>query len=159
MKGTLIKWVLFLWAYGKIKKKREKQRKRGVRVSLKEILNRIKKLEERTIEEDMVVLICMEGGKEYRKCVAVSQACMMALEQDAACLFGCGEVTQSRIIGVESGDDDGFIMAILSGTGIDPEEVKKIIQTESEEEKDRYVIEEGEEPVPEPELVRRTIIM
>ena len=27
---------------------------------------------------------------------------------------------------MESGDDDGFIMAILSGTGIDPEEVKKI---------------------------------
>lgn len=98
-------------------------------MSLKEILNRIKKLEEQTTEEDKVVLICMENGREYRKCVPIHEAAMMALRQNTAYLFGVGEKEQDRIIGVESGDDDGFIMALLNGIeDVNPDEVRAMIE-------------------------------
>lgn len=98
-------------------------------MSLKEILSRIKKLEEQTTAEDMVVLICMEGGRECRRSLPMSEACMMALNQGTAHLFGSGELPKDRIIGVESGDDDGFIMALIDGIeDIDPAELEGIVE-------------------------------
>ena len=100
-----------------------------VYMGIREILNRIKKLEERTVTEDRVTLICLENGKECRNNVGIHEACMMALKQDTVKLFGLSEEWPFKIIGVESGDDDGFIMGLLDGTaGIEPEDVKELIE-------------------------------
>ena len=96
-------------------------------MSLKEILNRIKKLEDRATAEDMVTLICLEDGEERRKVLPSGEAAMMALRQGAAQMFK-GGILDCKIVGVESGDDDGFIKALLSGEDIEPAEVRKIIE-------------------------------
>ena len=74
------------------------------------------------------MLICTENGEECRKSVGIHEACMMALRQDTARLFGLQEELPFRIIGVESGDDDGFISALIECDGLDPEEIKSIIE-------------------------------
>ncbi len=82
----------------------------------------------------MVVLICLEDGKECRKSVTIYDATQMALKQNSAYLFGVGEKDRDVIIGVESGDDDGFIMALISVEGMDPEDARVIIEETTIEE-------------------------
>lgn len=87
----------------------------------REIMHRIKKLEKGDGEEVMVTLICLEKGKERRKVVPNSEAVRIVMSQGTKQLFQGGEI-ECKVIGVESGDDDGFIKALLIEEDIDPEE-------------------------------------
>ena len=40
---------------------------------------------------------------------------------------------QLEIVGVESGDDDGFIESMLNDTGVTPEEVQQMIEVLNDE--------------------------
>ena len=97
-------------------------------MGFKDILNRIKKLEEGTSTTDTVTLICIEQGKECRKCVNTIEAANMVLQQETAKMFGTDNVLDYIITGVESGDEDGFIAALLTSEDIDPEEIKNMIE-------------------------------
>lgn len=135
---------------------KEKARKGKKTRGYKEILNRLKKLEEHITAEDKVVLICLEDGKECRKSVGIHEACMMALKQDMARMFGGEDTSSYRIIGVESGDDDNFIGALIEGSkDITPEAVGKFIQIENEPEDERYKLDPEPEPIKErPKFIR-----
>ena len=97
-------------------------------MGFKEILKRIKKLEARCGSDEMVTLIVLENGKECRRTMPIVEATLLILQQDAASMFGTADDVQGRIIGVESGDDDGFIQAIFESEKIDPGEVKALIE-------------------------------
>ena len=96
-------------------------------MGLREIVNRITKIETGLGSDEMVTLIVLENGIEYKRSVPIGEAMMMVLKQDMGA--ECGE---GRIIGVEEGDEDCFIQAILEGGPLDPEEMKRIVETESE---------------------------
>ena len=53
-------------------------------MAIKEILQRIKRLEERNNDDGIVVLICIENGKEKRKSMSAYEAQMLVLNQSAA---------------------------------------------------------------------------
>ena len=97
-------------------------------MAIKEILQRIKRLEERNNDDGIVVLICLENGREKRKRMSAYEAQMMVLEQEADRSFCIGVNFQCEIIGVESGDDDGFITAMLNGEVMTQEKLKAIIE-------------------------------
>lgn len=95
----------------------------------KDILSRIKKLEDRAGLDDRVVVVLFENGKECKRNLSVYEASMLALKQDTARLFGLAEEIPSRIIRVESGDEDGFISALVDGLEeIDPQEAERFIE-------------------------------
>ena len=95
----------------------------------KDILSRIKKLEDRAGSDDRVVVVLLENGKEYKRNLRVYEAGMIALKQDTARLFGLVEEISSKIIRVESGDEDGFIAALVDGVEeIDPKEAEQFIE-------------------------------
>jgi hypothetical protein len=95
----------------------------------KDILSRIKKLEDRAGSDDRVVVVLLENGKECKRNLSVYEASMLALKQDTARMFGLVEEIPSRIIRVEYGDDDGFISALIEGTEkIDPKDAESIIE-------------------------------
>lgn len=95
----------------------------------KDILKRIKKLEDRAGSDDRVVLVMLENGKECKRNLSVYEASMLALKQDTALMFGLVKEMPSRIIRVESGDDDGFISALIEvSEEIDPNEAKQLIE-------------------------------
>lgn len=100
-------------------------------MAFKEILQRIKRLEERSNDDGTVVLICIENGKEKRKSMSAYEAQMLVLNQSAAKTFGSD--IQLEIVGVESGDDDGFIESMLNDTGVTPEEVQQMIEVLNDE--------------------------
>ncbi len=124
----------------------------------KEILNRLKKMESGIHEDNMVTLIVLEDGKEKRKCMSSMEATSLVLKQDTAYLFGSGERQQNRVIGVESGDDDGFIAAILS-CDVNPENAEKFIQTEPDEDGDHEQIysQRPKRPELQPEPVKESV--
>lgn len=95
-------------------------------MAFKEILQRIKRLEEKNNDDGIVVLICLEKGREKRKSMSAYEAQMLVLKQSAAKTFGSD--IQLEIVGVESGDDDGFIESMLNDTGVTPEEVQQMIE-------------------------------
>ena len=113
---------------GKIKEKTAKQKTVGVYFRLKDILNRLRKLEDKTTAEGKVTLICMEKGRRIKICVSVGKAADMAMKQSAADMFGT-EKPEKEIIGVEADEstDDGFIMALIADR-VNPEEVKLFIE-------------------------------
>ena len=100
-------------------------------MAFKEILQRIKRLEERNNDDGIVVLICLENGREKRKSMSAYEAQMLVLKQSAAKTFGSD--IQLEIVGVESGDDDGFIESLLNDTGVTPEEVQQMIEVLNDE--------------------------
>lgn len=86
-------------------------------------------MEDRNSAEYRVVLVLMENGKECKRNLSVGDATMLALRQDMARLFGLEGKSSSEIIRVESGDDDGFIGALISGMEeVDPEDAKQIVE-------------------------------
>ena len=85
-------------------------------------------MEDKNQEEGIVVLICLENGQEQRKSRTTYEAQMMVLEQEADRSFCIGVNFQCEIIGVESGDDDGFITAMLNGEVMTQEKLKAIIE-------------------------------
>ena len=97
-----------------------------VKMGFKEILKRIKKIEAGLGSDEMVTLIVLENGVESRRTLPIVDAMMMALKQD----INLGTSGECKIIGVEEGDEDGFIQAILESGPMDPEEVKRIVETE-----------------------------
>lgn len=100
-------------------------------MAFKEILQRIKRLEEKNNDDEIVVLICLENGREKRKSMSAYEAQMLVLNQSAAKTFGSD--IQLEIVGVESGDDDGFIESMLNDTGVTPEEVQQMIEVLNDE--------------------------
>ncbi len=100
-------------------------------MAFKEILQRIKRLEEKNNDDGIVVLICLENGREKRKSMSAYEAQMLVLKQSAAKTFGSD--IQLEIVGVESGDDDGFIESMLNDTGVTPEEVQQMIEVLNDE--------------------------
>ncbi len=81
---------------------------------VKDILKRLKRLEERHAPEGMEVLICVEKEKRIRVCVTKHEATMMALKQSSAQMFGT-EMPERVIVDVETDpdEDDGFIKALI----------------------------------------------
>ena len=100
-------------------------------MAFKEILQRIKRLEERSNDDGTVVLICIENGKEKRKSMSAYEAQMLVLNQSAAKTFGSD--IQLEIVGVEYGDDDGFIESMLNDTGVTLEEAQQMIEVLNDE--------------------------
>ena len=90
------------------------------------ILKRIKRLEDRNQEEGIVILICLENGKERRKSMTTYEAQMLVLNQGMGKTLGSD--LQLEVVGVESGDDDGFIEAMLSTDDMTLEELMEIIE-------------------------------
>lgn len=107
----------------------------------------------------MVILICLEDGKECRKSVGVHEACMMALKQDMARTFGGEDTATYRIIGVESGDDDNFIGALLEGSAnLTPEKAAEFIQVDNDPEWDERQLRESYKRRRESETVLDAIL-
>lgn len=85
-------------------------------------------MEDKYQEEGMVTLVCLENGREYRKTVTASIALEMITAQEVRNLFWAGKTDNPcKIIGVECGDDDGFLSASL-GEPVEPEELARIIE-------------------------------
>ena len=79
---------------------------------VKDILKRLRRLEERHAPEDMEILICVEKGKRIEVCVTKHEATMMALKQSSAQMFGT-KMPERLIVDVETDPDDGFIKALI----------------------------------------------
>lgn len=77
----------------------------------------------------MVTLIVLEDGKEHRRTMPIGDAQLIVMKQDSEKMFGNGICNGPVVIGVESGDDDGFIKAILD-CEVNPEEVRAFIETQ-----------------------------
>ena len=89
-------------------------------MGMKEILERIKKLENKKPDPCMVTLIYRIDGKEIRKSMDIQEATQRVMEQASKVLF-CGELTDNCIVGVEEEDGDGFLESL-----IDTEPIKNI---------------------------------
>ena len=120
--------MLFPLLCGKIKEKTTKRKTAGVYFRLKDILNRLKKLEARHVSEGMVTLICVEKGKRVKICVTNSEAQCMALKQGSAQMFGT-QMPERVIVDVEidADEDDGFIKALID-CNVTPEEVALFVE-------------------------------
>ena len=96
-------------------------------MSMKEILNRIKKLEEQKNAPDMVTLVLLVDGKEERHAVKMHEATERIMEQSSKIFFG-GECDENnRIIGVEYEESDGFLESLLDTEPV--ENIEEIVET------------------------------
>ena len=125
-------------------------------MGIKEIANRIKKLESMNHAPDMVELLVLEDGKERHVCMTAHDATVRALGQDVKYMFGTGERDENRILKVISGDDSGMINAIIS-CEVEKGSALEIIQTEIKEEEkwhgNYYEPKSISVPEPEPEPI------
>ena len=94
-------------------------------MGFKEILDRIKKLEERKEAPDKVTLIYRIGGEEKRKVMDIHDATRIVMDQASGVLF-CGDMKDSRIIGIECDESDGFLEALIDTEPI--EEIENVIE-------------------------------
>ena len=92
-------------------------------MGLREIINRITKIENGLGSDEMVTLIVLENGVEYKRYVPIVDAAFMVLEQNTGF-----KLEESRIIGVEEGDDDNFIGALLTSEPLDPKSWDEIVE-------------------------------
>lgn len=80
-------------------------------MGLKEIQDRLKKLEARRESPEMVTLVYLIDGEEKRRSMGIHEATRQVMEQSTAALFG--DIPNDRIIGVECMESDGFLEALI----------------------------------------------
>lgn len=93
-------------------------------MGMKDILDRIRKLEASRNTPGRVTLIYLIAGEEKRRSMDMHEATRQVMEQAAALLFG-GE-QGSRIIGVEGEEGDGFLESLIETEPI--ENIEDIVE-------------------------------
>ena len=116
---------LFLALYEKMGDNKRKEEKKGECVmGMKDILDRIRKLEASRNTPERVTLIYLIAGEEKRRSMDMHEATRQVMEQAAALLFG-GE-QGNRIIGVEGEEGDGFLESLIETEPI--ENIEDIVE-------------------------------